>query len=295
MKYPYDLHIHSNCSDGDYLPEELVKIAKENKMQGVVLTDHNTIFGLDRFIDEAKKAKITTLEGVEISTKYNRTDIHIIGYSHKFERKKLINGLTKTVKGYNQRAQKMVNKVVDNKIASITFKEIQNKKPSKYCPVMNYNISSEIMGKTGMSLSEASKFVTRGGIAYVPYGDWAMDPFEAASLIIKSNGIAILAHPGEFFSAKRSYDSNNNMESLVDLIIKLKKIGVCGLECRYSKHTSTQELEFIDIAKKYKLLISGGTDYHGLIHKPDIFMGTSGVNKDEFDKLVLQINKKRTG
>lgn len=294
IQYQYDLHIHSNYSDSDDSPKELVEIAKINKMKGIVLTDHNTILGLDNFLKFAKKEHIRTLEGVEISTKFHETDIHILGYSNKFNRKKLRDGLKNTVNGYNQRSQEMVKKVIKNGIADINFEEILHKKPSKKCSLTRYDIAREITEKTNIPLSEASKFVARSGVAYVPYGDWAMNPFDAVQLIIKSKGIPVLAHPGEFFDNKRSLNSNNRAEDLIELIVKLKRIGLLGLECRYSKHTNTQEKQFINLANKHKLIITGGTDYHGLVHKPNIEMGTHGVREYEFQKLILSIKKGRT-
>ena len=74
-----DLHIHSNFSDGTYSPFELLNIAKQSHVSAIALCDHNTVSGLDDFIEAGKSSDIETVPGVEISAEYNSKEVHILG------------------------------------------------------------------------------------------------------------------------------------------------------------------------------------------------------------------------
>jgi predicted metal-dependent phosphoesterase TrpH len=89
-------------------------------------------------------------------------------------------------------------------------------------------------------------------------------PEEAIELIHGAGGKAVLAHPG--LLKKNWYE--------VEMFIKtLKEAGLDGVECIYQKHTPATEKRFLEIAKRYDLATSCGSDFHGVHVKPDVPLG----------------------
>lgn len=75
-----DFHIHSTSSDGNCTPAQIVNIAKKKHVDIIALTDHNTTLGIDEAIKEGNKINIKVIPGVELSTRFNNTRVHILGY-----------------------------------------------------------------------------------------------------------------------------------------------------------------------------------------------------------------------
>ena len=75
-----DFHIHSTCSDGGLTPSEIVKLAKRKEVDIISITDHNNTDGIDEAIEEGKSQGIRVIPGVELSTRYNKCRVHVLGY-----------------------------------------------------------------------------------------------------------------------------------------------------------------------------------------------------------------------
>lgn len=288
-----DLHVHSNCSpDGGYSPEEAVKIAKKEGLKGMVVTDHNSVYGTGRAFTAAQKEGLLSCQGVEISTKYKKIDVHILGYSFNFNMEKLVKGLKETVEGYNARSREITRRINEAGIAEVNFDALLERIKNSY--VSKPNIAEEIAKQKGVTLREALKFVERGGPGFVPYGDWAMSPQEAVRLIRESRGFAVLAHPGDFIK-RSSHSPEESRRILYELIDILVESGLIGLETRYSKHTQEQNKEFEKLAKNKDLLITGGSDWHGTDMTSDIHLGDSGVSVRDAEYFFSFVNLAYTG
>ncbi|MBI5466512.1 MAG: PHP domain-containing protein [Candidatus Kerfeldbacteria bacterium] len=289
-KYPFDLQTHSFFSDGDYMPEEVMKRAKRSGLLGVVLTDHNTINGTNRAIQEANRLGLLTLEGIEITATFNKVDIHILGYARKFKRAVIQEGLRNVIVGSNERVRLMTQKVNSLNIRPpVDFKKLLRSK-GKGGMVVKYDIMREL--RKNLKDSKQIGFIplfSRGGAAYVPYGKWALTPEAAVSLIQQAGGLAFMAHPG---AVERSSHSASVTKRLInELIYRLTKCGLAGIEVHYSKHTQRQELEFLTLAQKLRLLVGGGSDWHGELHHPEIELGSGGVTNAEFNRILTAIKK----
>jgi predicted metal-dependent phosphoesterase TrpH len=292
MKYTYDLQSHSCFSDGDETPEELVKTAKDSGLHGLVLTDHNTTLGYERFSQACYESKLETIAGVEITARYEGVEIHILGYSTKFKSDVLQEGLRETINGYNERSRKLAESCKKTGLANLNFDEIFKRRPlGTY--VTKYDIIKAIEKKTGKNKSETTKMLNAGGALHIPYGDWAMSPQQAVRLIHQANGIAILAHPGE--AKNRSIKNEVESIKLVDrLIDELIKYEIDGLEIRHPKHNPADETYYDKIVKDFELIATGGSDWHGPYHHPDQKLGNAGLTTEEW-KNFLKIIQYKTG
>ncbi|MFY9484651.1 MAG: PHP domain-containing protein [Patescibacteria group bacterium] len=292
-KFPCDLHVHSNWSDGDYPPTRVFREAKRAGLKGIVLTEHDVTKGLGgTYRRLANKFSLQTLEGVEISTKYKRMEVHIIGYSNNFNLAVLNSGLHETLEGMKERAETMLAKLRGSGATKLKYEDIARTLPNGLV-VVKYHISTAIAKERNIPLGEARELMHGGGAAYVPVGTaaWAMSPAKAITLIHNAGGIATLAHPGNY----RGFNDlpNNKLEELIEkLIPNLAHHGLDALEVRSAKHTPKQLQHYRKLAKQYKLLETGGSDWHGFVKSPDRYLGDGGVTMNEFKLITRQIQKR---
>lgn len=289
MKYQYDLQLHSELSDGDYNVEKVIQLAKKKGLKGIAITDHNTWKDLDLKEKLAKKYKINHIPGIEISTKFSSVEIHILGYARIFNVNILKKGLRKTIQGYNDRAALMVDKLKKANIINVDFKKIKNAKGPNLA-VTKYDLAKTIAPLLKISTKDALKFVNNGGVAFVPYGAWAMSPFAAIKLIRQADGIAILAHPGEsYHKLIKKFGSKKGKKIFDQLLIQLIQNKIDGLEVYSPKNESAIKNLCLKLCQKNNLIITGGSDWHGEKHHPEIKMSDGGLTKKLFTKFEVHL------
>lgn len=283
MKYECDMQVHScYSSDGTHTPKKLFAMAKRRRLKALVITDHNVVEGIEPSIKAAKKFHLQTLEAIEISTKYKKADIHILGYSLRFKKHILQRGLKKTINGYNQRSKKISEKINSLKIAKINFQKLLQKSVSF---VTKPNIAQEIARQRKIGLPEALRYVERGGPAFVPYGNWAMSPMQAVKIIHQARGIAIFAHPGDIFYSRSTYTKPQAKKIILELLQKLLRCKLNGIEVFHPSHQHLDIQYFHRLAKRHNLLMSGGSDWHSQEKDPSIHIGSSGISFAQFQKI----------
>lgn len=268
-----DLHIHSTYSDGKLSPEQIVIKASKLNLSAISITDHDTIDGILPAISMAKKlGDIEIIPGVEISTDYQENEIHILGYFIDYDSNYLKNVLNILQTKRELRIKKIVKKLNDIGIF-ITLKDVNkiSKGPSIGRPHIAEALKRKNYAKT---ITEAfDLYLGQNGKAYVPREK--LSPFDAIKIIKKSKGIPILAHPGHLRK--------------IEIINKLVKHGLAGLEVYHKDHNNKQSLFYSQFAKKSELLITGGSDCHGT--KP-ILIGKYGIDKATLYKLKEEYNKR---
>lgn len=282
----YDLHIHSSYSDGEHEFDEILNNALMSKLKGFCITDHNGIHpDIKIFNTKTQQHRIEILEGIEISTIFRNNEsplsLHVLGYSLNFDSKLLNTELTETILGYQLRALKIIAKCKKLGIPIDYYKLITQ---SKAAYISRNTIAKEIIKYLNISFKEALK------MAFIKEKeDWFLETAQAISLIQEAGGIPVLAHPGKILSklGKKSFES-----LIKEFIIN----GLRGIEVFYPSHKLSEINNLLDIAKKHKLIITGGTDYHGLSVPPYSKIGTNGINSINFNKLklvLLKTNKSR--
>lgn len=285
MKYSYDLQSHSYFSDGDESPEELAIRAKDKGLIGLILTDHNTTMGYNRFKKTCDTINLETIPGVEITARYENLEIHVLGYSFNFKNDLLQKALATTVTGYNKRSEQIVEKCKKAGLADLDFFQLLAQRPTSTY-VTKYDIVKALAQVTGQSRKDLSKLLNAGGELHVPYGNWAMTPQQAITIIHQANGIAVLAHPGEAKKRSTSYNKTQAINTMNKLIYELINIGLDGLEVRHANHTMKDETKYMKIAKDNNLIITGSSDWHGPHHHPDQKLGTAGLTTIEWKNFL---------
>ena len=267
-----DLHVHSTRSDGTYTPTELVEYAIEKGLTAFALTDHDTTDGLDEAISYANalraegKADVPeVIPGIELSTNTEDTEVHVAGLFIDKENPEFQNYLKEFVASRNLRNVKMCAKLTEIGIP-ITAEELESAFPN--CILTRAHFASWLRehGYVSSNKEAFDRYLGKRCPCYVPREK--ITPQKAIALILTAGGIPVLAHPILY----RLSDAR-----LEALVATLKEAGLVGIEAIYSTYEPSEERQIRRLAKKYDLLLSGGSDFHGT-NKPRIDLGV-GLGK----------------
>lgn len=272
----YDLHTHSIYSDGSRTPAEIVAEAAGRDLT-VALTDHNSVSGLPEFLAAARKMGVEAVPGIEFSTDYGDKELHIVAlfvpeaaydpiraYVAAGDRRKdesnrtLIQRLCEA--GYELNYEKIVAKTPDGRV--------------------NRAIIGEEMVRMGYVASVKEAFASvldeRHGYYVRPARP---DALETIGFIREIGAVGVLAHP--YLSLR---------QSALEVFLPLAKArGLVAMETRYSTYDENTTALAVATAKKYGLLQSGGSDFHGDA-KPHIALGQAGIHRDAYEALKNAIN-----
>ena len=266
-----DLHIHSNVSDGRFSPEEIVHKAATLGLTIIALTDHDSIDGIAPALSAAGAfPQLKIIPGVEISTEAPGSEVHVLGYFIDYANEKLKAALEGFRNSREVRAQRMIAKL-ENLGIHIQWPRV--KEIAGDGSVGRPHLAKAMLEKGYItSLQEAfTKYISHDGPAYVERDK--MIPAEAAELVIRSDGLPVLAHP-------------LTMSDPEALIIQLKEVGLVGIEAYYNDYTADQVKSLINMADRHNLIVTGGSDYHGLDDGSDIMMGAVDVPMESAKRLI---------
>jgi len=269
-----DLHCHSLYSDGTDSPEKILLLAKEQKLSGISITDHDTLNAYTPDLQTlAEELDLYLLPGVEISSTFVGKTVHVLAYG-----KKLLCDSFRCFLKEIQVDREARNRNILEKLNQIGFEISENdllevsKKHANYKgKTIGRPHIAQVMIEKGFvaSIQEAfNKYLGDSGKCFA--GGMKHHPKDVIDKIHAAGGYAIVAHP-------HFYKRRNFVDALLNLPFD-------GIECYYSRLASFYEKKWIDIAKKKNKLITGGSDFHGSI-KPHIILGCSWVNKETFFSL----------
>ncbi|MCM8710645.1 PHP domain-containing protein [Clostridium sp. SYSU_GA19001] len=272
-----DLHIHSRYSDGMLWPEKIISIASKKKIKCISITDHDTIDSQHNVSVLGEKFNVIVVPGLELSTEYKEREIHILGYFINIHNENLKKTLTKIKESRIFRAKEIINRL--NKInIHINFEDIYRDEVSIGRPhIANALVSA---GYANNMREAFHQYLIKGRPEYVDR--YKIHYKDALRLISECNGLSVLAHPGEIYKGI----------SIEEIIKEFKVYGLKGIEVFHPSHTSKQINDYYNLAKKYSLVITGGSDCHGVMHDNELLMGSVGIDEKLTNKfLSLKFNK----
>ena len=278
-----DLHIHSTASDGTFTPAQVVSHAHRLKLKAIAITDHDTVVGSKEALLSGIPPSLEFLTGVEISATPpsfypGSGSFHLLGYSIRLDDPQLNRTLEKLQQARKNRNPAIINRLNELGI-SITLDEVRREAGEGQ--LGRPHIAQLMVKKRAVaSIDEAfDRFLGTGKPAYVD--KQRVECFEAIEIILAAGGVPVLAHPGLL-----DYKTDNQLDELIG---KLKKAGIQGVEVYYSGHTPDQTRLYAELAKRHDLLMTGGSDFHGTI-QPEIKMGSGQgdliVPYELFEKLI---------
>lgn len=280
----YDLHVHSECSDGDLSPVDVIVVAKERGLSGLALTDHNGLWGLKAAAVAAEAAGISLVTGIEISSFYNGDDVHVLGFAKQFDVALLEAGLRTTREGCRQRLEEMVGRCQAAGYSEVVMSGLE----ARYQTLgitdpgfVSFDLARELVARHGLSVKEAHRLVVPPGACYVPYGAWLLRPQEVIQLLHAAHGKAVLAHPGILVR-------EGSEAGLWQLLDELVAAGLDGIEVRHPFHEKALTERLVQYAADHGLLMTAGSDWHGPSRFPDneAAFGRAGLNEEEFARFM---------
>ena len=259
MRY-CDLHTHSVYSDGTCTPRQLVEEAVEAGLGAIALSDHNNVMGLEEFHAAAKGFDIETVGGVELSTDYGGTELHILGLYIEPRHYESINAMMLDYKHRKEESNIRLVEALRRGGYDIDYAVIRDRTPGGQ--VNRALIAAELTQKGyTQSIKDAfSRLLSVENGYYEP--PVRISSFDAIAYLKSLGAVAILAHPLLSLTA----------EELDRFLPEAKRSGLDGMETIYSTYDETDRAVAAALAEKYDLLHSGGSDYHGG-NKPDIRLG----------------------
>lgn len=260
-----DLHVHTTASDGTFTPEEVVKLALERQLSVLAITDHDTVSGVEEAILTAKGHDITIVPGVEISCFYDKTEIHMLGLFIDWRNDTFAKNLEEMRERRKDRNERMVLRMNEDGIP-VTLEKLQFEGKDTVITRAHFARFLEQEGYVKSKDEAFKKYVGEGCPYYLPR---EYIPYETAiDWIHEAEGLAILAHP--YLYGFKEYKVRKMLEDL-------KEAGLDGLEAYHSSTNQGQSNLLREYGKRYNLLISGGSDFHGN-NKPYVHLGTGKGN-----------------
>ncbi len=314
-----DLHIHSCYSDGIYTPEQIAKAATRKGIKCISITDHDSIAAQYIVNTEYNNKDLIIIPGIELSTEYKEMELHILGYFIDTEN----SSLKELVNNLNKQRLKRVEKILYKIELSTEYKEMElhilgyfidtensslkelvnnlNKQRLKRVEKILYNLKGydiniklddlgvdldSTIGRSHIANAMVKKgyfdnykmafrsYLIKGKPGYVK--GFKLTYKEALDIIRESGGVPVLAHPGQIY---KKIEVEN-------IIKELKCFGLNGVEVYHPSHSAIDTNKFFNMAKKYKLSITGGSDFHGRANFDDESIGSCGINDLLLSKFI---------
>lgn len=261
MEYKVDYHMHSYFSDGLMSPMELVQKYHEEGYDEIALTDHDGVEGLNEFMIAGKTIKIQVVSGIEFSTEFEGLEMHLLGYRFDYNNEALL-AKTRELKTARHNRNVRLAETLGQMGYPIDLNELESVSKGAYVGKPDI---ARLMVKLGY-INDVKEAFEEGRLLESPeikaIKKDKMSTDEAIRLISEAGGTAVLAHPGKIkgLGERESSEFKENFETLIR---KLKKIGLKGMECWYPEHSEKEVYFFTEIAGKYHLHMTEGSDFHG--------------------------------
>lgn len=246
-----DLHLHSLYSDGTATPAELAELAARHKLTGIALTDHDTVDGVAQFFARGRDLDLTVIAGLEVGATHRETSLHILGYGVDPASRVLARWLEPLQRGREERNAKIIAKMRQMGL-NVHPEELQDISPHGQTGRPHI---ARLLLKKGIvtSMAEAfQRYLRRGAPAW--FSRFAYSAAESIDIIHQAGGVAVLAHPGQV---------DPGGKTLPLLVNELVERGLDGLEVYYPAHPPEAQKRLLTLARKYDLVVTGGSDYHG--------------------------------
>ncbi len=281
-----DLHIHTTASDGQLTPTQVVEIARK-RMNIIAITDHDTTDGIDEAMQAAHSEGAADglmphiMTGIELSAEDESGDVHMLGYS--FDRQNA--SLQVTLRQFRidraERGRKIVEKLATFG-TPISWERVQALAATGSRPgaIGRPHIARALIeAGYAFDMRDAfARFLNNDAPAYVARE--RLSPEAAIELIHRAGGVAVLAHPGK-------------LKDHVGMVERLIGAGLDGVEVYHPANTENHRLDLRGLAKRFDLIETGGSDFHGISDDGTYSLGSINAPDDAW--LLIQQRAARYG
>jgi len=251
-----DLHIHTTYSDGVLTPEQVVQAAVDRGLKAIGITDHDCVDAVAPCMAAAEGTGLEVVPGVEISTAKDETEIHVLGYFVDWLDGTLLGKLQRIRENRVERMRRIVELLNQNGVPISVEKVFEG---SMDGTIGRLHLARVMMQENAVKNTKEAfdRYIGDGKPCYV--GHRRLDYTDAISMIREAGGVPVLAHPGSM--GKDEY------------IPAYVKAGIRGIEAVHSKHRPPLRDKYIALAEEHGLLVTGGSDCHGMKEKDGILIG----------------------
>lgn len=238
--------MHTCCSDGTFTPYQIVKLAEENHLDAISITDHDTIAGINPAQEIAKNDRLKVIPGIELSTK-STLRMHILGYFININDKSLTDLLDKLARAKKSLLAKTIKRIRET---DSTFSPKNIVDAGKYCSAtrIKYMLSKEHPAHKRGEFYDSFLEISRA------WHEYLLTPEECISIIHRAQGLAVLAHPILLGLTE---------QKLENVIKDLRNCGLDGIEIKHPEQNVSYQARISKIVTKYGLFETGGSDIHG--------------------------------
>ena len=277
MKYA-DLHVHTDFSDGTFTPEEVVRTAKDKGLSAIAICDHDCVDGIKPARESAKNSSLEIIPAIELTVIKNGREIHMLGYFISWQEEWLSRILKRVQEERVARIDKMIEKLKRFKVKVDREKvlDIAGRKGS----VGRLHLARALFETGAVYSIQAvfNKYLGDSRPCYVE--DIGFGPKEAIELILKANGVPVLAHPGV-----------GGVESFTKEFVGY---GLRGIETFHTDHSRGTIKRYEQMAAEYGIIATGGSDCHGL-GKGRVLMGGVKVPYTVVEELKKEAERIKRG
>jgi len=270
-----DLHLHTNFSDGTFTPEELAGHGARLGFAALALTDHDSVEGCARMGAACAAAGIEFIPGTELTAELDGTELHVLGYFLDTNNEKLLMEIAKFQTVRQQRIHQMVARINEMGVPL----EVESVFSLANCKSPGRPHVARALVKAGLvkNLDEAfERFLKKNRPAWVPKSK--ISALDAIELVHQAGGLAVMAHPG--------------LNRTDEVIPALVEAGLDGIECFHTKHSTAMSAHYLEIADKFHLLVTGGSDCHGF-SKGKPLIGGVKLPYEHVEKMKAKVEERK--
>lgn len=240
------MHVHSTFSDGALAPADLIAKAVECGLQALAITDHDTTEGVREALTIKGNAPLEIVPGIEISCREGSSEFHLLGYFIDIDNPYLQRYVRFCEGARLQRIQRIVGQLNGLNIP-ITEQQVLDQSGGGIAGRLHV---AQVLVAEGYARTVKGAFNHYLGESAPAFsGKWEFAVADAIKLIKLSGGAAVLAHPGKMVSSKRLY--------------MMIRAGLDGIEVVHPSHNRRMQQHYSSLAARYRLLTTGGSDFHG--------------------------------
>ena len=264
-----DLHIHSYYSDGTNSPRELIEIAKQNNVDTLAISDHDTVDGIREALEIAAINGIKVIPAAEISTSIDGVRIHILGYNIDCSNRNLIKYLKSMSDARTQNTRKMLEKLNALRLLDYSWDDVEKHNLHKSW-ISSLDVF-EAMRLDGLFQHRSEwkdfyyKHFSKNSPVYLDLEGFTSK--SAIEAILEAGGVPIVAHP-------KLIGDDARLDNLV-------RYGLRGIEVNYPAHSEGEISKYNDYARRHNLIVTGGTDWHGDFTEWNVNLGDCGIDKEQ--------------
>ncbi|MDI9400929.1 MAG: PHP domain-containing protein [Limisphaerales bacterium] len=252
-----DLHLHSHYSDGTYTPQTLVARALKTGLSCIALTDHDTLEGCAATQKLCEEAGIGFIAGVELTAYALGEEVHILGLHVNLDNEPFLEKMREFQEGRKNRIIEMVS-LLNKEGVGLSVEEVLELAHHCSAPGRMHIAHALLRGKHCKSHDEAfSRYIGEGKVAWAPKVNCSIEA--AVELLHGAGAAALVAHPG----------MQRDRAAVCEYAIEK---GIDGFECYHPRHSNSTTRRLIELCQAHQLLISGGSDCHGVEER--IYMGS---------------------